>query len=219
MGSEIEAIVETGRRRTFVSALDWPGLARSGKTEELAVQALIDAARRYAPVTSRAGESFPSEPLDVVAVEQCPGDGGTDFGVPSIIAERDRRPASAEEAERLARLVAAAWEEFDRIAASAPAELRKGPRGGGRDRDKIIAHVLEADAAYARRIGERVPVPAAEDRPAIEAMRETMLGVLRQPSDGTPLAGKRWPLRYAARYIAWHSLDHAWEMEDRTEPA
>ena len=35
----------------------------------------------------------------------------------------------------------------------------------------------------------------------------------------TPLVPKGWPPRYAARRIAWHVLDHAWEMEDRSEPA
>jgi hypothetical protein len=29
---------------------------------------------------------------------------------------------------------------------------------------------------------------------------------------------KGWPPRYAARRIAWHALDHAWEIEDRSEP-
>ena len=46
-----------------------------------------------------------------------------------------------------------------------------------------------------------------------------MLEILRQPSDGSPLAGRKWPPRYAVRRVAWHALDHAWEMEDRTEPA
>ena len=36
-------------------------------------------------------------------------------------------------------------------------------------------------------------------------------------SDGWPLADRKWPPRYAARRIAWHALDHAWEMEDRTD--
>jgi hypothetical protein len=30
-----------------------------------------------------------------------------------------------------------------------------------------------------------------------------------------PAGPKDWPLRYAARRIAWHALDHAWEIEDR----
>jgi hypothetical protein len=41
------------------------------------------------------------------------------------------------------------------------------------------------------------------------------VAVLSRPSDGGPLAEKGWPARYAARRIAWHALDHAWEMEDR----
>ncbi|MEY2437652.1 MAG: hypothetical protein QOF97_2488, partial [Acidimicrobiaceae bacterium] len=27
---------------------------------------------------------------------------------------------------------------------------------------------------------------------------------------------KGWAYRYAARRIAWHALDHAWEMQDRS---
>ena len=88
-----------------------------------------------------------------------------------------------------------------------------------RERYAAVAHVVAADAAYARQIGLRVAEPAAADRAAVAAMREAMLAVLRQPSDGTPIAGRRWPARYAARRIAWHALDHAWEIEDRSDPA
>jgi hypothetical protein len=42
-----------------------------------------------------------------------------------------------------------------------------------------------------------------------------MLDVLRGPSDGEPIS-KRWTARFAARRIAWHALDHAWEIEDRS---
>src|SRR4029079_18612347 len=96
------------------------------------------------------------------------------------------------------------------------AELRKGPRGGGRDRDKIVGHVNESDWYYAREIGLQLRQPDAKDAKAIAAMRSDMLDVLRRPTDGTPLAGRRWTQRYAARRIAWHALDHAWEIEDRS---
>ena len=56
----------------------------------------------------------------------------------------------------------------------------------------------------------------AEDRASIEAVRAAVLEAIGQPSDGSPIAGRRWTARYAARRIAWHALDHAWEMEDRT---
>jgi hypothetical protein len=107
---------------------------------------------------------------------------------------------------------------FDEVAGAAPAQLRKGPRGGGRDRDKIIDHVLGADAAYARKLGVRHREPAAGDTAAVAALRAEVLAVLSSPSDGTPPVPKGWPARYAARRIAWHALDHAWEIEDRSEP-
>jgi hypothetical protein len=66
-------------------------------------------------------------------------------------------------------------------------------------------------------MGIRQKPPDPGDRAAVEAMRAAVLEVLRQPSDGSPLADRKWPARYAARRIAWHALDHAWEMEDRTE--
>jgi hypothetical protein len=120
------------------------------------------------------------------------------------------------QAERLAALVEASWTVFDRVAAGTPATLRKGPRGGGRDRDKMIEHVVGADHAYAREIGVRLPEPTWTDRTAVDAERAAMLEVLRAPSDGGPLADRKWTQRYAARRIAWHALDHAWEMEDRS---
>ena len=147
-----------------------------------------------------------------------PGGGGTDFGVPSVVTDLDRRRSTAAEAKRLASLVEAAWTVFDGVAAEAPAELRKGPRGGGRDRDKMIGHVIEADHAYAREIGIKHPEPTLADRAAVDTERAAVLEALAHPSDGSPLADRRWTLRYAARRIAWHALDHAWEMEDRTEP-
>jgi hypothetical protein len=203
-------------KKAFATAVDWPGWSRSGKTAELALAALAASASRYATVAQEAGEAFAIDSYDVV--EQAAGGSGTEFGVPSAITALDSRPLDAEAAQRLARFVEAAWTVFDRVAASAPAELRKGPRGGGRDRDKMIAHVTESDWYYAREIGVRQGQPDPGDRPAIMALRAAMLEVLRQASDGSPVNGRKWPPRYAARRIAWHSLDHAWEMEDRSDP-
>ena len=62
----------------------------------------------------------------------------------------------------------------------------------------------------------RLPSPHLGDGAAIAAEREAMLEVLRRPTDGSVLADRRWTTRYAARRIAWHALDHAWEMEDRS---
>jgi len=219
----IDIAEEVGPKRAFRWAVDWPGWARGAKDPGLAIEALAAYAPRYAIVAREAGLDFPAAPGaismdDLHLVESVPGGSGTDFGVPSAITAADRRPVEAGEAKRLARLVEAAWIVFDRIAAAAPAELRKGPRGGGRDRDKIVGHVIESDHYYAREVGVRLPQPSPDDRASVDAERRAILDVLARPSDGSPLADRKWTARYAARRIAWHALDHAWEIEDRTEP-
>jgi hypothetical protein len=214
------AYLELGSKKVFACALDWPGWCRSGKDEDLALENLAAYADRYAEVAKEAGIDFPAdagERLEVV--ERLPGSGKTDFGLPGEFAADDAKRTTRAQAERLAALVAGAWAVFDRVRAAAPAELRKGPRGGGRDRDKMVDHVLGAEAAYARQLAIKLPQPAIDDRAAIAALREAILAVLREPSDGSPPKPKGWPPRYAARRIAWHVLDHAWEMQDRAEPA
>jgi hypothetical protein len=211
--------IETTDRRTFASALDWPGWSRSGRDEPAALAALAGVAERYAAALAEAGLGLGADlvaPADVV--ERLPGTATTWFGAPDRVFAADRRPVEAGEAARLAAIAAAAWATLDAIAAAAPAVLRKGPRGGGRDRDAIVAHAVGADAAYARSVGLRVREPDPADRGAVAALRAALLAILRQPSDGSPLAGRRWPARFAARRIAWHALDHAWEIEDRAEP-
>jgi hypothetical protein len=212
----LTVVIEAGDKRVFASAADWPGWSRSGKTDEAAIEALVTYAPRYAPVVKLCGFELP-ESIEVDVVERNEGGGGTDFGVPSRVTRADAREVSKADAERLAAIVDAAWTTFDDVAKGAPAELRKGPRGGGRDRDKMVRHVVEADAAYAREIGLKLKEPDAFDRKAVKALRDEMLTVLRQPSDGSPLAGRKWTARYAAHRIAWHALDHAWEMQDRSE--
>jgi hypothetical protein len=213
--------VEHAAKKTFASAAEWPGWSRGGKTEELALEALVAYASRYGPVARAAGLEFPAtvrlDDLDVI--ERTEGSSGTEFGVPSKPTAQDGRPLSVEEAERLASLVEAAWSTFDRIAAAAPDELRKGPRGSGRNTSKVIAHVMDADRAYANEMGIKIRQFAPGDRGPVAAMRASMLNVLRAARDGTPLGGRHWPARYAAHRVAWHALDHAWEVEDRTEPA
>ncbi|HEX5501067.1 MAG TPA: hypothetical protein VFW96_00510 [Thermomicrobiales bacterium] len=213
--------LEVGQKRVFACALDWPGWCRSGKGEDAALAALAAYLPRYAPVAERAGLSLPATAgEDFAIIERLPGTRGlTDFGAPGQIATSDAEPLTATEAGRLAALAAAAWATLDAVGAGAPAELRKGPRGGGRDRDKLLDHVLGAEAAYARKLGVRQRQPAHDDPAAIAALRAAILEVLGRPSDGAPPVPKGWPPRYAARRIAWHVLDHAWEMEDRSEPA
>ena len=208
MTQVIRVLVETTPKRTFASALEWPGLSRAGKDERAAIEALLAAAPRYAEVARAAGEAFEAGALRVEV------EGTTAFGAAWVVGDADRRPTDEREAARLAAIVEASWTMFDRIAADAPEELRKGPRGGGRDRSKVVEHVDGGNDSYATVIGV-----AAADRRTVQAVRERVLSILREPSDGSSIAGKRWPPRFAARRIAWHALDHAWEIEDRSEPA
>jgi hypothetical protein len=216
MNARLAVALESAPKKAFATALDWPGWSRSAKTDQEAIERLLEYAPRYAPIVEAAGIDFP-ESFEADVVERTDGGSGTAFGVPSRTHGADTKPVDAAEAKRLAAIVEAAWANFDRVAAKAPAELRKGPRGGGRDRDKVVGHVNESDWYYARELGLKLRQPDPADEAAIAAMRADMLRVLRAPSDGTPIAGRKWTQRYAARRIAWHALDHAWEIEDRSE--
>ena len=216
---ETGVYLEVGSKRVFACALDWPGWCRSGKNADLALEALAASLPRYRPVTELAGARFAVKPDRLRVVEHVTGSATTDFGAPGAVPRSDHRKTTSKEAKGLAALVQASWTTFDQVVAGAPAELRKGPRGGGRDRDRIVEHVLGAEASYARMIGVRHRQPDAADRAAVDALRQAILGVLGAPSGGEPLREKGWPARYAARRIAWHVLDHAWEIEDRSEPA
>jgi len=213
-----DVYIEAGNKRVFACAYDWPGWARSGKDESSAMQALALYGERYAPAATRAGEKFnPKAAAAIRVVERIRGSANTDFGVPHEIAKRDTTPLSAAEAKRMSSLVKAAWAIFDAVAAEAPPQLRKGPRGGGRDRDKMLEHVVGADGVYAKKLGVGLAVPRPRDIAAIRKFRQAVLKELEKPSKGQPLIERGWPQRYAARRIAWHALDHAWEIEDRSD--
>ena len=214
----LEVVVESVRGRAFASATGWPGWCRSGRDEDAAVTALVGYTERFALVVQRAGLRLPTSPAALAprVVERLEGNATTSFGAPGRVAEHDRRPTSRTEAGHQAALVGAAWEVLDEVVAQAPAELRKGPRGGGRDRDKIVAHVVAAEVAYARKIGLRLREPEAGDTATLETNRRSILDALARPSDGSIMVEPNgWPARYAARRIAWHILDHAWEIQDR----
>jgi hypothetical protein len=216
---KVDVAIESGAKKAFATAVDWPGWSRSARTEQAAVESLVAYAARYAPIAVAAGETFDPDNVDVDVVERLSGGGGTDFGVPDKLKDQDRRPTSAADGKRLAAIVEAAWAAFDATSENAPAELRKGPRGGGRDTAKIVEHVLGAEQAYANVMGIKRKEFPATDRAQLDDLRGDMVAILLQPSDGDVLAGKRWTVRYAAHRIAWHVLDHTWEIEDRSKPA
>ena len=217
MAKPIPVYIESGDKKVFACAIDFPGWCRSGRDEGSALEALAGYAPRYAEVAKRAKAAFPSGAPGFEVVERIKGKGATDFGIPHELPKADAEPLTARQAARQVALMEAAWALLDKVARSTPAELRKGPRGGGRDRDKMLDHVLGAEAAYGRQIGVRHPQPELGDTRAIKALRQDLAEALRGASDGSPLREKGWPPRYALRRITWHVLDHLWEMQDRTE--
>ena len=209
--------LEVGKKKVFACSIDWPGWARSGRSEEDALEALAAYVPRYRVVTDAAGVRFPSTVArSFSVVERLAGNATTDFGAPDKVADADRTPTTAAQARKLARLLEASWSVFDAVVASAPAALRKGPRGGGRDRDKVVEHVIESEISYSRALGLRGRRPAWDDPAGIATLRAEVLSTLRRPSDGTAATEKGWPPRYAVRRMAWHVLDHAWEIEDKS---
>ena len=222
--NSIKVFVETGKKRIFAGAVDWPGWCRSGRDEKTALQALIDYGPRYAQVLHGRGIAFqaPPDASDLVVTERHEGNATTDFGAPAITLDADRAPIDRMAFERLQPLLLACWQAFDSAVQRATGrELRKGPRGGGRELEKIIAHVLEADQGYLARLAwkhkrERGKNPVEE----LGRTRQAILNALEVAVKGElpergPRGGVIWPARYFVRRVAWHVLDHAWEIDDR----
>ena len=143
---------------------------------------------------------WPHDATDLKVVERLPGNPTTDFGAPGIPAKDEAKSPTPAETKRMLALLDAAWDYLDQVRARAPASLRKGPRGGGRDREKMYAHVLDSELGYSRHVGLRLK----------ELDRDAVREALRHPQELN-----KWPAAYMTRRIAWHALDHAWEMEDR----
>lgn len=204
--------IEMGTPRVVACAWDWPGWCRYGKTPELAVQALLDAAPRYHGIAQRAGLAFAA--AHDLAITYVQGTANTNWA-PSALTTRDTEPQSAAKAAREVAMLRAAWDMFDEVAAASSPVLRKGPRGGGRDLEGVTQHVQEAERAYARKIGVKHPPFAYTDIPTRQAFRDAVAAVLGNASDGAPLVQGGWPAAYAIRRIAWHVIDHMWEIEDK----
>jgi hypothetical protein len=188
----VRVLIERGPRWCWASALDHPGWCRRGKGEEAALEELLAYADRYARVVpgTKAGK--------VVVIDRVTGPDMNEWA-PSV-------PGPGEDARPSAKMLSAlqqCWAAFDRAVAASSETLRKGPRGGGRDRDQIVEHVREAERSYARKIDVRVP-----PRTPWDEQRAAILAGLAEPTG-------KWLPGYAVRRIAWHVLDHAWEIEDK----
>ncbi len=219
----IDIHLETGKKVIVAGAIEWPGWCRLAKDEESALQSLLEHGQRYARALQRGGVEFraPADRTAFVITERLHGGANTDFGIPATPPQGDACPVSESELQGFKRLLEAFWREFDRMVQTAEGrELRRGPRGGGRDLNAIIEHVIGGEKGYLSRLAWKMRNPAlllAED---LQLTHQACLDALDQavrqglPEHG-PRGGALWTPRYFVRRVAWHVLDHAWEIEDR----
>jgi hypothetical protein len=222
----MDVYLESGRKRVFAGALEWPGWSRSGAGEAAALEGLTAYAPRYAAAIEGARTGFKApESLSFRVVERLEGNATTDFGAPGKIPEADMEPVDDAELERLGRIMHAIWRAFDEgVEVAKGATLRRGPRGGGRDLAKMISHVCEAEHAYLRMLGGSHEIAGNDPVDQLAGLHDAFLKALSlrahgQIPDQGPRGGARWPTRYAVRRAAWHTLDHLWEIEDRSRNA
>ena len=219
-----DVYLEIGEKRLFAGAVEWPGWCRSGRNEESAIQALLDSGSRYSQILqpTELGFEAPDRASSFNIVERLDGNSTTDFGAPDVPLSTDNEPIDANELLRLSKLLKSCWVAFDEAVIAADGmQLRKGPRGGGRDLRRIIDHVLMADESYLKRIGWKMQnVEEGKLEKGLDRIRKEILGAFEAAAHGElpvvgPRGGKRWVPRFFVRRVAWHVVDHAWEIEDR----
>jgi hypothetical protein len=217
----IRVVLERGpKAKKFVAfAVDWPGWSRGAKTADGALETLAGYRERYRSVAVNAGlgQSFDDGgPIDVI--EDRVGTGSTDFwGISFSPSSLEQEPMDAAELERKLAVLQACWTCFDEVAARVSPEMRKGPRGGGRDRDTIIRHTIRTESeGFAKKVGLVVPERAALRPGALAPYRSAYLDAMRAYQRGEAKRAMRsWTLAFLVRHSAYHTMDHAWEMEDK----
>ena len=216
----VRMVIERGTRgnKAAAFAVDWPGWSRGGKTGELAVEALEVYRERYRPIAVKAGLKDEFDRAGrLKTIEDHIGTGSTDYwGISFAPASSEKEPMSADDFARKIKLLKASWSYFDKVAASVSAEMAKGPRGGGRDRDRIIRHVIRNESEeFAKYVGLRIPEEGALTAEGLRAHRKSYVAAMRAYNAGKGKRMKNWNLPFLIRHSAYHTLDHAWEMEDK----
>jgi hypothetical protein len=217
----VRTVIEHGpkEKKSVAFSIEWPGWSRGAKTPELALETLESYRERYRPVASLAGmaaEFNAAGPLEIV--EDRIGPGSTDFwGISYGASSTEHDPMGDAALERGITLLRACWEYFDGVAARVSPEMRKGPRGGGRDRDRIIRHVIRTESEdFAKQVGLRIPEEAALSPEGLLQHRKDYVAAMRAYNAGEVARRMRsWTLAFLIRHSAYHTLDHAWEMEDK----
>ena len=216
--NDMRVTVEIGPKgkKVVAVAADWPGLERGAKTEPAAIERLRAYLPRYAPVAKLAGlETEFATITGVEVVERYPGTGSTDFwGISFAFSSIDQQTMPDDALARELALMQACWAFFDAVRSRVSAEMQRGPRGGGRDRDRIVRHTLAAEQDWAKKLGVHTPQDAMPTEEGLSAYREAYCSAIRALHAQHKMA-RTWPLRYLIRHTAFHTLDHAWEMDDK----
>ena len=218
MTNSIRVTLEIGPKGKKVVAVapDWPGLARGATTEPAAIERLRSYIPRYAPVAELAGMQAAFATITgVIVIERYVGTGSTDFwGISFAFSRIALQPMSDDALERELALMRACWAFFDAVRSRVSAEMQRGPRGGGRDRDHIVRHTLATEQDWAKKLGVRTPPDSMLTDEGLNAHRDAYCTAIRALHAQGNMA-RTWPLRFLIRHTAFHTLDHAWEMEDK----
>jgi hypothetical protein len=219
MAKRLRVVLETGPKGKKFAAIapDWPGLERGATTEQAAIEKLQLYRPRYEKVASLAKLTSEFASLTTVKeVERYAGTGSTDFwGISFAFSTFDLQPLSSAQLDRDLTLMQACWKYFDQVRARVSGEMRAGPRGGGRNRDRIVLHTLAAEQDWSKKLGVRLsPDAVIIDAAELKAYRSDFCRAIRSFHAEKKMA-RTWPLRYLIRHTAFHTMDHAWEMEDK----
>ena len=140
---------------------------------------------------------------------------GDFYGVSGRTAAPEYEQMSEAECDRKVDLLRACWAYCDDVASRVSPELRKGPRGGGRDRDTIVRHVNGWEIQdLARKVGVVSSLDALQDPEELRAHRDAFSEAIREHNARGDSA-RSWTVQFLIRRCAYHMLDHAWEMEDK----
>ena len=217
----VRTVIERGPKdkRSVAFSVDWQGWSRGAKTAELALETLESYRQRYRPVAALAGMAREFDAAGALEiVEDKVGTGSVDFyGMSFAPSATEQGPMGEPELARGITLLRACWAFFDDVAARVSPEMRKGPRGGGRDRNRIIRHTIRTESEdFAKQVGLRIPEEAALSPDGLREHRENYVAAMRAYNAGEVEKRMRsWTLPFLIRHSAFHTLDHAWEMEDK----
>src|SRR5215203_6869274 len=204
----VRTVLERGPKgkRSVAFGIDWPGWSRGAKSPELALETLESYRERYRPVSGLAGMARQFDaagPLEIV--EDKVGTGSTDFwGISFSPSATEQEPMGEKELERGITLLRACWAIFDGVAARVSPEMRKGPRGGGRDRDQIISHTIRQESEnFATGVGLKIPEEGAMTPDGLREYREAYVDAMWAYNTGEGRRMRSWTLPFLIRHSAF----------------